>query len=408
MLNALSLGALQGAAPSTAVLGAIPFSPALFNGPVALIAVLCLCVVVSEFLALNTPLRHAGTALTVIVLTAVVANLGIIPTSTGTNATYGALFHEVAWLAIFWLLLEVDLKRIWKGARSLLPLFLLACAATSVAALLASLIFDLPGQIDDYGAALTGMFTGTYTGGSVNFVALASHYEVSDGVLMAAANAVDAALTTVWMAVTLFIPKVLRSARTMRTKTSAPTRAIEGDGRLSTTSLGLLGGLGLGTVWLADTLPGWIEPMLGFKVPGILVLTTIALILAQLPIVSRLRGSRLLGMFAVYLFLAVIGALCDLDALRSSGDVAILVASFAVTLLLIHGVVLFGSAKLLGGDIEAASVASQAAVGGGATALVLARSLKREDLELPSILVGALGNALGTYLGLLVVFIIQS
>jgi len=47
------------------------------------------------------------------------------------------------------------------------------------------------------------------------------------------------------------------------------------------------------------------------------------------------------------------------------------------------------------------SIASQANIGGSSSALALARSLKRDDLLLAAVLVGALGNAIGTYLGFL-------
>ena len=47
------------------------------------------------------------------------------------------------------------------------------------------------------------------------------------------------------------------------------------------------------------------------------------------------------------------------------------------------------------------AVASQANIGGSTSALALAKSLGRSDLMLPAILVGALGNAVGTYLGFL-------
>ncbi len=401
----------------------------------ALLGILCVCILISEWLARTTPLRHLGTALVVIILAAVLANLGVIPTSTGVNPTYSVLFHQVAWLAIFWLLLEVDLRRVLIGGRVLLPYFLFACLATALAAFGAALVFDLPRRLGPDGPSLAGMFTGTYTGGSVNFVALASQFGMDDGVLLGAANAVDAALTTVWMAVTLLVPRFLMPKVTARSvvpkeaarpTTGAPTPAtsghsaqrstagetrrtvlaIEGNAKLTTTSLSALLALGLLAVWLSDNLPSWLEPLLGFELPGILILTTLALALAQVKAISLLPGSRLLGIFAVYLFLAVIGALCDVEAVRASGDLALLVSGFAVLLLIIHGLLLFGGTRLLGGDAEAASVASQAAVGGGATALVLARSLQREDLEVPSILMGALGNALGTYLGLLVAFLL--
>jgi uncharacterized membrane protein len=72
---------------------------------------------------------------------------------------------------------------------------------------------------------------------------------------------------------------------------------------------------------------------------------------------------------------------------------------FVGTTLLVHGAVLFGAAALLRLDLEVAAVASQAGVGGGTSALALARSLGRPDLTAPAILAGSLGTALGTYLG---------
>ena len=46
---------------------------------------------------------------------------------------------------------------------------------------------------------------------------------------------------------------------------------------------------------------------------------------------------------------------------------------------------------------------ANANIGGSTTAFVVARSLGREDLVLPAILVGALGNAIGTYAGFVIV-----
>jgi uncharacterized membrane protein len=48
-------------------------------------------------------------------------------------------------------------------------------------------------------------------------------------------------------------------------------------------------------------------------------------------------------------------------------------------------------------------VVSQANVGGSTSALALAKSLGREDLLVPGILLGSLGNAVGTFLGFLAV-----
>ena len=128
-------------------------------------------------------------------------------------------------------------------------------------------------------------------------------------------------------------------------------------------------------------------------------MTTIALVLAQVPAIQRLAGARLLGMFSILVFLAVIGALCDFAALLSIGELGVTLSVFVTVVVLVHGLIVFGVAAALRLDPALASVASQANIGGGSSALALARSLGRADLVLPSILVGSLGTALGTFLG---------
>ena len=73
----------------------------------------------------------------------------------------------------------------------------------------------------------------------------------------------------------------------------------------------------------------------------------------------------------------------------------------ARTMVLVHGAIVFGVGAMVRADPAMSAVASQANIGGSTSALALAKSLGRGDLMLPGILVGALGNAVGTYLGFL-------
>ena len=121
-----------------------------------------------------------------------------------------------------------------------------------------------------------------------------------------------------------------------------------------------------------------------------------------LPLLRRLRGARILGLLVVQLFLAVIGTLCDLSAL---GAVRELAGSLALMVLIgvsVHAALSLLGARLLRLDLHAVSIASQANIGGGTTAMALARSFGRADLVLPAILIGSLGTALGNYLGIAV------
>jgi len=159
--------------------------------------------------------------------------------------------------------------------------------------------------------------------------------------------------------------------------------------------LGMLLGLGLFSIFISQQAAAAIQGL-----PVVLVQTTFALVLAQFPFINRLRGSRMLGLFCVYLFLAVIGAYCDIPALLRDGHLAITLLGVITLLILIHAVVLFGVGALFKQDWDMVSIASQANIGGASSALALARSLNRPDLQLPAVLIGVLGNAIGTYLGI--------
>ena len=104
-------------------------------------------------------------------------------------------------------------------------------------------------------------------------------------------------------------------------------------------------------------------------------------------------------MLSVYVFLGVIGAYCDLQALGRIGELGPRLLILATTIVVVHGILSFTLGRLLRLDRDVVAVASQANIGGATTALAVARSLGRSELVLPAILVGSLGVALGSFLG---------
>ena len=376
----------------------------MISSPLPLIAALIALVALAEWLARKTFLRHLGAALLVIVLTAVAANVGLLPTYGPDTKVYAAIFDYLAPLGIFWLLLLVDLRSLWKVGGFILILFLIGAVGTVAGVLAAAAAVGGRGALGPFHHAIAGMYVATYVGGSVNFNAVALSYQVvADGALYAAAAAVDNAMTTVWMAATVALPRLLAPLWPAPEATAdLPSAHLPIDDEIETTTVfdaSLVIALGMAAVAASEAAAAWLSASLGFQVPSALVLTTVALALAQVPAVQRLRGTRFLGLFAVYLFLAVIGALCDLGALARSGGLALTLCAFVAITIAVHAAVTFGAARLLKIDPATASVASQANIGGSTSALALARSLGRGDLELPAILVGSLGNALGNYLG---------
>lgn len=368
------------------------------------ITILCLLVVLSEWLVRRSFMRHFGTALLVILLTAIVANLGLLPAESTKEQpvpVYEGIFTYLAPLAIFWLLLRVNLRDILRAGLPILLLFILGSLGTALGVFLGMGLINGPKAIGELYHAVGGMFLGTYTGGSVNFNAVAIHYEVMrEGVLYGGAVAIDNIITAIWMVATIAIPRLLqpfwRRVEGGHQKNGAPSLGIEEDTEsMHPIDLGIIFALGFGCLWLSNWLAGLIA------LPGILILTVFALIIAQLPIARQLRGAQLLGMFSVYLFLAVIGAFCNLQALGELGSLGFALLGFAAVTVIVHGLVTLLGAWIFRIDLATAAVTSQANVGGSASALALARSLGRNDLVLPAVLLGSFGTALGTFLGFL-------
>ncbi len=109
---------------------------------------------------------RVGASLLVIIFGAVLSNTGIVPHQ---SPVYRGIEGPVTSLAIVYLLLEVRLSDLRRAGPMMLVLFVVASAGTALGALTGAAIFaDALGPVT---WKLAGAFTGTYTGGSLNFAA---------------------------------------------------------------------------------------------------------------------------------------------------------------------------------------------------------------------------------------------
>lgn len=375
----------------------------LLTNPVYITFVLLLLVVIAEWLSQQKFFKYLGSSLIAIILAAVLANAGIIPSSQNAPPLYDGVFTYIAPLAIFYLLLDVKLKDIKKAGLPMLTMFFIGSACTVVAVLVSYLVIQ-PQQLGiENSFALSGMFAGTYIGGSANLNAVALHYGViNNGTLYAAINAADNIITAVWLIVTLVVPRLLQRIlpRIAKQNEKEPVLVSQVDAvkeNVTVTGFTLLLALGAGSLFVSQ----WIHSMIP-KVPMILVLTTLALVLAQVRALHKVHGGDIIGFLFVLLFLAVIGAYCDIHALVASRAMAITLMLWVTLIVVIHGVLIFLIGGVLKKDWSIISIASNANIGGPTTAAVLATSLNRSDLRLPAILVGSVGAALGTYVGIMI------
>ena len=374
------------------------------SNPIYVLGMLSLMIILSIYIGKTKLGKQFGAALLVILFTAVIANLKLIPSASNSIGLYNVIFKHVAPISIFYLLLNVNLNSIKKAGLPMISLFIIGSLATIFGILLSWILLSPEIVLGNDAKIIAGMLTGTYTGGSVNFNAVALEYGFQKkGILYAGTIAVDNVVTALWILVTLILPMLL--SRIWKSKIGVnkinSDKLRFSDKGINITSLAWLAFLGITSFYLSEILVEYFP-----RIPSILILTTIGIGLAQTKFVSNLNGSHDLGLYLVYLFLAVIGAYCEIGAVYQLKEIGITLLLFSSLAVLIHGIltVLFGG--LLYRDWQMIAIVSQANVGGGASAIALAETFERNELVLPAILVGTLGNALGTYLGFFVVYVL--
>lgn len=339
-------------------------------------------------------------------LGALLANLRIIPPASAGGAPYDQVFADIVPAGIFLLLLDVNLRAIRRAGAPMLVAFALGAVGVMLGVALAATVLPTA-PLGQFGGPLAGMFTGTYIGGSANFNAVATAYGVeAEGGIYLAAVVADNVMTVLWMLLLLAAPRLLRAAGLFRATGKSPVNSVPDQPDEPRTARPFEGiaavayplaatGLGLAASFaLADILAN-----VGIGVPAILIVTTLALLLAQTRVAARMALAPPLGMWALYLFLAVVGATADIEALVEAQGLGLLLFGYIAIIFAVHGLVMILGALLFKLDPETLSVASVANIGGRPVAPAIAEGVGREDLAVPGKIAGALGTAIGTYAG---------
>ena len=131
--------------------------------------------------------------------TLILANLNIIPTDA---PVYDAVWGYVVPLAVPLLLFNANVKKIWKESGRILVIYLLSSVGTLLGGFVA--FFALKNAIPKLNDIIP-MFVGTYTGGSVNFIAMSQQYEVP-GKTVSAALVADNLLMAIYVFVLISLP----------------------------------------------------------------------------------------------------------------------------------------------------------------------------------------------------------
>lgn len=320
------------------------------------------------------------------------AHFGVIPRSA---PLYGVIWTYLVPLAIALFLIRADLVRVFTEGGRVLVAFLAGMVGASAGALLGALLFDLgPNE-----AGITAVFSATYTGGSLNFVAVAEAISFDDESQLAAALAIDNVLGVG------FILMMNLAAGWALLQQRFPWRADTIWGESGDTAVTRSDAPTLESLFLALALAALVVAIsdgaanaLGAGQYTLLIITILMTAIATFgrSFVSRLRGEDLIAMIFMYLFFTIIGAGADINAMLSAAP-----AMFAIvlTIFAVHLLALGAAGLVFKLNFAELAVASLACIAGPPIAAAIAILFKWRSLVAPGILTGVLGYVLGNFIG---------
>lgn len=351
-------------------------------------------------------------AIITITIGALCTSLNVIPSASDQSLsvpTYNFVYGYVIPFSIPLLLFSTNIINIIKQSGKLLVLFLIGSIGVCLGAVLGHLLLDL----GDQGYKLAGVFIGTYTGGSVNFMSVAAAFDFLSDPLFATAVVVDNTFTNLYFLLIFSIPGITWIVRRF-SPVDKETDVTADPEKIDHVAVGSLVDI-ISVLFIASfccAVGYFFGPMASSLLNtdinlDILVITLVAVALVNMfpAYFSRLDYVAFpLGMALMFIFLATIGAACDLIALIQSSVSTIL---FATIILVVHLVIILIAGRLLKMNIYEIVIASLANVGGPSISAPAAASYGMKRLVTPAILIAVLGYVIGTVLGVVVGALLQ-
>lgn len=314
------------------------------------------------------------------------------------------------------LTLSIDFKKIRALGPKAIILFLTGTMGIVIGGPIALLLMAWINPEVVAGDVWRGMTTvaGSWIGGGANQAAMKEVYQVS-GEIFSSMIAVDVIIANIWMAVLLYMSG---KAYEIDQKTGADTSAIEDlkqtvekfnlqHSRIpDLTDFVLMISVAFGATAVGHLVADTVAPYIAQHWPEaerfsltskffwlIVTVTTIGLILST----TKLRkfesvGASKIGSVFIYLLVAAIGLHMDISAIVEKPWLFLVGAIW----MLIHAALMLLVAKLIKAPLFYMAVASQANVGGAASAPIVATAF-HPSLAPVGVLLAVLGYAVGTY-----------
>lgn len=352
--------------------------------------------------------KQLGSAALIILMGMLLSNTGILPPEA---QMYDFFSGDGILAGIVLILLKINLDTLKDAGFPMIKAFLLGAFGSALGALIMG--YFLVNQIGEETWKLSGQFAATYIGGGMNYAAIGRELD-TDSNLFSAGIAADVLITAIWLIVCIVVPGLLeKNAKSApkvdlqdvketfdeSKKVSLDQLLFKSATPISLNDIALMTMIVIAIMWVSKLLASFLP-----IIPMIIWLTTFALIMAQVPRVKKISGTTVLGNYLILLFLATNGARSVIANIIEIGPG---VLYFALGTVAIHGIIIFGIGRLLKIKSSMLAVASQANVGGAASAMAIAGARGYTSLVLSGVAVGIMGNAIGNYIGLIIANLIQ-
>lgn len=332
------------------------------------------------------------------------AMAGVVPVASNPTIkvdVYEMVFSYFIPISIPMLLFSSNILKIVKESGKLLVAYTLGAIGIVIGCFIAYSFIDLGADSGN----TAGVIAATLIGGSVNFIAAAEILNFSTNPLFTATIAVDNFVSNLYTLFLFLTPSLLFLARFFvkpkKENEVEDTKAIEKAKfpmtleriAVSVFIAALIAGLG-------NLLAPYLQSLLHTKLNlSILVITVLAVLAANL-FPKRLKPLEdtafSLGLWMMYIFLAVIGAATNMTQIFSIGPA---VLGFYLSIMIFHFLFMMMLAKLFKLDVYEVVISSAANIMGPSVAAPMAASMGQKKLVTPAILVGILGYIIGTFIG---------
>lgn len=362
-------------------------------------------------------MRKIGTVVAAYAIGIIFALTGFVHFEAGTEAAVtfsklqSTLMSVTVPLAIPLMLFNCDFRLWTKALPKTIWSLIGGITAVLVAVVSGYFIFRTP-EIPEFNK-VAAMMTGIYTGGTMNFNALGASLGV-DKTLMAIVLAFEMVLTTPYI---FFIIgggyKVFRKilpyndvTRRGRTDEEVASKDVENYGGMFAKENvgGMFAGLGLSVLFLA------IGAGLALLITGtlnelvvILTITTLSIIASFFKKVRELPKTFELGMFFILIFSVIVASLFDIHSVNGgSMIIGMFVAWVMVSTAVLH--LLFCRVAHVSGDLFC--VSQVALLCSPPFVPPVVGAMQNKKVLISGIVIGLIGYAIGTYLGVLIAFVL--